>query len=196
MSGPAARDASVSNIAPNLVVEQLLALDYQGALKTLDQYTPSPEKLETPAAAGFFIALHACADEGAGKHGVALTEAQRVRAVYGNVDGAVTLAVACLATPDDQARLWHERVNDPLKRSAALLDIAQARYRRQHGLPLEALDDAMMRRLADRPDVQQVYAQLGRELPITYQPALDDFNEIATSAASPMKKNHRETSSL
>lgn len=195
MSGPAARDPSVGNIAPNLVVEQLIAQDYQGALRTLDQYTPSPEKLETPAAAGFFIALHACADEGVGKHGVALAEAQRVRAVYASVDGAVTLAVACLATPDDQARLWHERVKDPMKRSIALLDIAQARYRTQHDLPLQALDDAMMRRLADRPDVKEAYARFGRDLPITYLPALDDFSEIETKAAS-ATKGPRRTSSL
>jgi hypothetical protein len=177
MSGPAGRDPSANNIVPNLVIQQLLAHDYQGALRTLDQNTPSPEKLETPAAAGFFIALHACADEGAGKHEVAMAKAQSVRLVYGSVEGAVTLAVACLASPDEQARVWRERVTDPLRRSAALLDIAKARYRKQHDLPLEAVDDAMMRRLSERPDVQEAYTKFGRELPAAYLPALDDFNE-------------------
>ena len=165
MSGPAGKDPSANNIVPNLVIQQLLAHDYAGATSTLDHHTPGTEGLETPAAAGYFVALRACADEGAGRRSAALEGARRVRSVYANVDGAVTLAVACVGSPDEQARDWLARVEDPTRRSAALLDLARARHRRQHALAVNSLEDAMHRSLSERPDVQQAYARFGRDLP-------------------------------
>lgn len=171
------RDASGSNIVPNLVIQQLLAHDYAGATATLDGHTPAPDELETPAASGYFVALHACADEGAGRHDDALVKAKRVQTVYASVEGAVELALACVGRPEEQAAHWLARIRDPSKRSAALLDMARARYRKQHDLPLNAIDDAMMRTLWDRGDVREAYVRYGRDLPSGYLPALDDFNE-------------------
>ena len=106
MSGPAGHDPSANNVVPNLVIQQLLSHDYAGAAATLDRHTPGTDGLETPAAAGYFVALRACADEGAGKHELALTGSRRVKTVYASVDGAVTLALGCVGSSDEQAAYW------------------------------------------------------------------------------------------
>lgn len=172
MSGPGKEDDGANNIVPNLVVQQLLAHDYQGALDTLDKHTPATDTLETSAAAGFFVALRACADGGLGKKRPALANAKRIRDEYSSVYGAVSLAVACTSSPDEQASLWIDRVSDPVKRSAALLEIAQAGYRQQLRLPLQSLDDDMLRKISKRRDVKEAYNQYGRELP---QPLLSSL---------------------
>jgi tetratricopeptide (TPR) repeat protein len=176
MSQPRKEDDGANNIVPNLVVQQLLARDYQGALTTLNEHTPATGTLETPAAAGFFVALRACADEGLGHERPALAGAKRVRDEYSSVYGAVSLAVACTSSPDEQASLWIERVSDPVKRSAALLEIAQARYRQRLRLPIKALDDKMLRQISDRRDVRKAYDRYGREIPSSLLPALVYFN--------------------
>jgi len=178
LNSPDGRDESAMNVVPNLVIEQLMAGDAAGALRTLDQHQPAPDALETQAANGFFIALRACAEGRLGHQEAALAGLRQVMAVYSTVDQAVTLAVACIGTPDEQAKAWMAQVDDPDQRSAALMELASARYRAAQALPPESFTEAMLRRLAERPDVQTASARLGRDLPPTYLPALDDFAPV------------------
>ncbi|WP_010183254.1 hypothetical protein [Sphingomonas sp. PAMC 26605] len=180
---PAKANSGIENIVPNLVLQLILAHDYAAAIATLDRYPPTPATLESPAAAGYSIALRACALEGLGKHDPATDLLKRLRTVYPTAKAAESYAVTCVASIEEQAQYWISTARDPDTRSGALVSLEAARYRAKRALPALSLDEQMLRRIAGRADVQRTFAELGRPLPQAYTPALDDFNGVPQPAA-------------
>ncbi len=176
IDAPAQTDSGIENIVPNLVMQLLLAEDFSGATEMLDRHPPSPDKLESPAAQGYFVALRACALQGLGKHDEAAAQLARLRSVYASAKSAEDYAVACVAPIDEQARHWIARARNFDTRTEALVGLETARYRAKKALPALSLTEQMLRRIAPRADVQRAFAELGRPLPDSYAPALDDFN--------------------
>ena len=88
--------------------------------------------------------------------------------------GAQNLAVACLGSVEEQAQWWLKRVQQQ-DHTDTLVSLAAARYAKANHLPPVSLEDAMLRRIENRPDIRRVYLELGRDLPERYAPGLDDF---------------------
>ena len=176
VDAPAQPESGIENIVPNLVMQLLLAQDFGGAIAMLDRHPPSADTLESPVAAGYFVALRACALQGLGKHDQAAAQLARLRSVYPTAKTAGDYAVACVAPIDEQAARWIATVRDPDTRNDALVALETARYRAKQGLPALTLTEQMLRRIESRADVRRSFTEFGRPLPDSYAPALDDFN--------------------
>ncbi|MGY2733490.1 hypothetical protein [Sphingomonas sp. UYP23] len=176
VDAPEQLESGIENIVPNLVMQVLLAQDFTGAIELLDRHPPTADKLESPVAAGYFVALRACALQGLGKQDQAKAQLKRLQTVYPSAKAAEDYAVACVAPIDDQARHWIRAARDPDMRTEALVALETARYRAKKGLPALSLTEQMLRRIAPRADVQRTFAEFGRPLPSSYAPALDDFH--------------------
>ncbi len=171
---PAPLAVGSENITPNLVRHLLFVRDYAGAIDVLDHHMPTSDHVESPATMGYFVALRACALEGLGKHAKAVAEHQRLDALYRGNLGAQNLAVACLGSVEEQAHWWLKRVQQQ-DHTETLVSLAAARYAKANHLPPVSLEDDMLRRIENRPDIRRVYLELGRDLPERYAPGLDDF---------------------
>lgn len=176
VDAPEQSDSGVENIVPNLVMQLLLAQDFDEAIELLDRHPPTADKLESPVAASYFVALRACALQGLGKHNQAAAQLAQLRALYPSATTAEGYAVACVASLDEQARYWISTLHDTDARTTALVALETARYRAKKALPALTLTEQMLRAIAPRADVKRAFAEFGRALPDSYAPALDDFN--------------------
>ena len=172
---PPGANAGTENIVPNLIRQMLLARDYAGAMDLLDHRTPDAAHMESPAAMGYFVSLRACALEGLSKHTQAVAELNRVRTQYAGVAGAQGAAIACVGSIDEQAQWWLQKVREK-DHTATLTNLAAARYAKANKLPADSIEEIMLQRIENRPDVRQAYLENARDLPERYAPGLDDFN--------------------
>lgn len=163
------------NIVPNLANIMLLAHDAAGALALLDRETPAAKDMESPSTVGIFVTLRACALEGLGRHEQAVALLRRVQSDYASVDRAVADALACVGTPDEQARGWIADARNPRLSGERLVGLATARYHKRTGTPPRSFRERTAQLIEDRPDVRRAFDALARPLPPVYEPALDNF---------------------
>jgi tetratricopeptide (TPR) repeat protein len=172
------------NIYPNLINHLIRSGKHAEALLLLDSHTPKPDEVEHPAAIGYYAALRACALEGSGKAALAKQLLNEVQTTYGMNEDAVRMAMACVGSLDQQAELWIKEARSDQGRSISLVRLAAAKYRAEQGMIVISSEEAMLRRLATRPDVEQVYGELARELPSSFKPALVHFINLPGGAGN------------
>ena len=100
-----------------------------------------------------------------------------MRAIYSTNADAVEIATDCAGSPEAQAALWIANAQDVELRTAALVEVAAARYRLKKGLPTDSIKSEAVARLAQRADVREVYDRFARQLPDAYGPASVHFEE-------------------
>lgn len=161
------------NVVPNLALVQVALGRPEEALATLARHPIAPDKVETRAAFGYFVAIRACALAKLGRTAEARAALAEVERGYAANPASIDLATGCVGTDAQMLAQWLRRVDDPETRGGALLAMTRARAGVRDD-PL-SLSHARLHALSGRAEVAERLARYARALPAGYAPALNGW---------------------
>jgi hypothetical protein len=161
------------NVVPNMAITEIALGRPKDALATLDRYPSAPDKVETAAAYGYFVAIRGCALARLGRTKEARAALAEVQRSYAANVGSVDLAIGCIGNDAQVLAHWLARVDDPETRGAALMAMTAARS----GVADDPLSvtDARLKAISGRTEVTARLARYARPLPASYLPALNGW---------------------
>ncbi len=161
------------NIVPNLALAQIALRRPTDAIATLDRYPLN--KVESPAAGAFIIAIRACALHRLGRADDASPLVATVMGDYARNTVAGRIVIDCTGDSEARARAWIANVRDPRLRTDALLAMVRARQVADPTAdPLDPNRDAL-HAIAGRADVAAAFATFGQMPGTDYAAAVAEW---------------------